>query len=696
MNFHKIIIFTIVFLWHSLAGAQVITGIVCDKITKLPVSDVYVYLNGTSISTFTNISGRFELKTKSVINTKLVLYHLSHETVIINNPFDGIDTLYLEERVKTIREVTISAARFTREQKMKAFREQFLGMSRAGRSCIIVNEDDIELTTHFNRLLASSDKPIEVMNHYLGYKISIILVDCFVQYAANGPVIFSLDSDYAQSSFFAVILLFTDLYPDSRRMKRRRDNVYENSSNYFFKSWVNDDLKDNGFILFNRGLSFNYRQYFSIKDTLSQKMISIIPSMEHSRDTVIQPVSNFPDTLKRNGKTIFILPNNDTLMRKQTMMSVVPTIPSASGLDKGEGTFYTGPKLSGKISVLYRRKIQSDIYFMTDTFMVDLYGNIRPINKIAYNGQMGENRVGDMLPIDYELTVASAETKQMTLIFHGSGLKAIYLSGTGTVTIDWGDGSPSQTGSLVPFNESEWGNLNTMYKYGVKNDYSKISTYTITITGTNITHLNCMSHEGSNRFTSLDVSKNNDLKVLWCMFNQLTSLDISKNTELISLQCMYNQLTKLDVSNNIKLTELSCFANPLTTMNFKKNAALTKLACGGNLSSLDVSGAIALTELNCIKNPLLQKLDLSKNTKLNRLTCTSNQLTSLKLGKNDELTLFQCDSNQLSAEMLNTLFEYLNSNSVLKEKTISIGNNPGTDTCNKSIATDKEWKVIIE
>ena len=65
--------------------------------------------------------------------------------------------------------------------------------------------------------------------------------------------------------------------------------------------------------------------------------------------------------------------------------------------------FYTGPKLSGLFSVLYRKKIQSDIYFMTDSFWVDRYGNIDQINKISFTGQMGENRAGDMLPIDYEL-----------------------------------------------------------------------------------------------------------------------------------------------------------------------------------------------------------------------------------------------------------------------------------------------------
>ena len=64
-----------------------------------------------------------------------------------------------------------------------------------------------------------------------------------------------------------------------------------------------------------------------------------------------------------------------------------------------------------------------------------------------------------------------------------------------------------------------------MYKYGVKHEYSEISTYTITISGTNITHLNCMNHEVNNPFTSLDVSKDTELISLLCTFNRLKSLD---------------------------------------------------------------------------------------------------------------------------------------------------------------------------
>ena len=129
---------------------------------------------------------------------------------------------------------------------------------------------------------------------------------------------------------------------------------------------------------------------------------------------------------------------------------------------------------------------------------------------------------------------------------------------------------------------------------------------------------------------NLDVSKKTELKDLDCSYNQLKNLNVCKNTELTGLYCNHNELTNLDVSNNTMLCHLRCNNNKLT--------------------SLDVS--------NCVI--CLNWIDIS--------------------------------SNQLSAGALNNLFETLNNN--LGFKKINIANNPGTSSCDISIATSKGWEVI--
>ena len=106
----RILIF-IMLLCNCFAGAQqVITSVVCDKATKLPVSDVYIVLDGTYTYAVTDASGRFELKTKTTTKASMALYHISYHEVIIDHPFDALtDTLYIEERTNTISEVLVTA-----------------------------------------------------------------------------------------------------------------------------------------------------------------------------------------------------------------------------------------------------------------------------------------------------------------------------------------------------------------------------------------------------------------------------------------------------------------------------------------------------------------------------------------------------------------------------------------------------------
>ena len=111
--------------------------------------------------------------------------------------------------------------------------------------------------------------------------------------------------------------------------------------------------------------------------------------------------------------------------------------------------------------------------------------------------------------------------------------------------------------------------------YGSK--YYTIKSQVVVIRG-DVTELNCLW----NQLTSLDVSKNTALEILFCSDNQLTSLDVSKNTALTELDCTYNQLTGLDVSKNTALEELYCSENQLTSLNISGCARLEALFCFSN------------------------------------------------------------------------------------------------------------------
>ena len=77
---------------------------------------------------------------------------------------------------------------------------------------------------------------------------------------------------------------------------------------------------------------------------------------------------------------------------------------------------------------------------------------------------------------------------------------------------------------------------------------------------------------------------------------------------------------------------------------------------------------------------------------ITHLDCSHVELMSLDVSKNAKLIYLRCGSNGLSIKMLNDLFKTLHSNNS-DYKSINISNNPGTDACDRSIATDKGWSV---
>ncbi len=218
------------------------------------------------------------------------------------------------------------------------------------------------------------------------------------------------------------------------------------------------------------------------------------------------------------------------------------------------------------------------------------------------------------------------------------------------ITIDWGDGDPEEFKSFKVYQDwDEDGEDEIHYvlsTYDIEHEYSNKNPHIITIKG-NIKRLDC----GGNNLTSLDVSKNTELKYLNCSSNNLTSLDVSKNTALIGLECHENNLTSLDVSKNTALTRLDCHENNLTS------------------------------------------LDVSKNTELIYLNCSSNNLTSLDVSKNTKLTELYCHENNLTSAALNQIFRDLPQGQPSKS-IIYINGNPGSNTCDKSIAKNKGWRVM--
>lgn len=227
----------------------------------------------------------------------------------------------------------------------------------------------------------------------------------------------------------------------------------------------------------------------------------------------------------------------------------------------------------------------------------------------------------------------------MTVEGNTIGLQIYSFNEGDIITIDWGDGTVEEFKSVEEYDEEDEEDeihyVLSIDSY-VEHEYSNRNPHIITIKG-KISEF--WQGEGTlrNNITSLNVSKCPALTVLDCAENNLTSLDVSKNTALTWLLCHYNNLTSLDVSKCPVLTELGCWSNKLTS------------------------------------------LDVSKNTALTWLNCRDNKLTSSAL-------------NQIFRDLPQGK-TWTEGHGYTEQSSIFISRNPGTDTCDKSIAENKGWEM---
>ena len=186
----------------------------------------------------------------------------------------------------------------------------------------------------------------------------------------------------------------------------------------------------------------------------------------------------------------------------------------------------------------------------------------------------------------------------------------------------------------------------------------------------NLTILYC----GFNQLTSLDVTNNPKIEQLRCAGNNLNSLDVSKNTELIEFEAYNNRLSSIDVSNNPKLYYIDLTNNQIKSIDVSKNLELERITCSDNkLTSIDVTNNQKLTTLNISGNSIV-KIDLGNNPELKHLICNKNKISELELSNNKKLKSLNVNDNNLTSLTVNCCPEIKRlkaNNNLIKEMDIS-------------------------
>lgn len=327
----KALFYIFCFLFYGSLYAQSVSGIVYDGVTKEPLLGASVYFEGTTIGGITNEQGKFSLYTEITSTSQLVVTYLGYTDVVLNASGKKPLTIYLLPKEESLDEVVVTATPlFTREQMLIAFRAQFLGRTKAGQSCKILNEDALRLRYNASKkqLIVSSNEILRVKNPYLGYEIRFRLYDCKISYFRK-----SLSPFDVQQSYYAGTSFFIDEKKDVRRYKKRRQEVYEGSSLHFMRTVATEKWDEEDFTIYKKGLPAYPKTHFIVSDTLGIKKV----------------------------------------------------------------------QLTDPVAILYDKKKRSDIRAKYTHYTIDGFGNFYPPDALVFSGLMGQQRLGDALPLDYGL-----------------------------------------------------------------------------------------------------------------------------------------------------------------------------------------------------------------------------------------------------------------------------------------------------
>ena len=328
--------------------AQLISGKIVDEF-DLPLYGVSVYFDGTTLGTTTNKEGTFELNVKAIPNSKLVISYIGYQSVYL----DSFETpIYLKLKPNTIalKEVVVEPIPFTRAEMLKIFREQFLGTTKGGKNCVILNEDAIQFTyeSKSRKLTAYADEKLKIKNNYLGYLIDFELVDFNIFFTKR-----SVSSQFVKSSFYAGTTFYNDLTTAQQSFQKNRIKSYTGSAMHLFKNLITNTWGKKEFVLFDGSFATKPDLFFEVTDFQNLKKV----------------------TIKNQEK--FTMSFN------------------------GNSKFYKS------FNLLFDNKEQSKVIFKTPVFYVDAYGNHTNIDAIDFSGAISEKRFGDLLPVNFESSTES-------------------------------------------------------------------------------------------------------------------------------------------------------------------------------------------------------------------------------------------------------------------------------------------------
>ncbi|MFD2873519.1 carboxypeptidase-like regulatory domain-containing protein [Mucilaginibacter ximonensis] len=337
-------------------GNYAISGNVTDD-KGAPLKSATVFISGSQKIMMCDAGGHFKFEHLNVGNYQLTVTMIGYVTfsqnVAIQNKSAHVD-IQLKIQDNQLAEVRIGG-KDNFEKHYQTFKELFLGKTKNGRACTIINPRVLNFSTKKKILFADASDFLIIENPRLGYRIKYLLKQ-FSYNSNTGITLYTGETNFEPMKGTPQMQATWD---------KNRLAAYKGSLMHFLRSVYRNRVLREGFI--------------------------INPILE--RDDSNPPIITYDarpvafDTLRRIVDSSFV-----GLRFKRLLYSYDPS------RAKTIQTNITTP-------VLKERLVDNDITQITlfnEEAIIDQNGAHRDYRDFLVEGSLGANRVGDQLPFEYQ------------------------------------------------------------------------------------------------------------------------------------------------------------------------------------------------------------------------------------------------------------------------------------------------------
>lgn len=382
----RILLLYLLLLSNILFSQNILKGFIKDNESKLGLSGANIFIANTSAATISDEKGYFEMEVNNS-NAEIIVSYVGYETISFSiksiQEFNTNKVLYLSKSNTKLNEVVINFTNIkNRESALKTFTYYFVGNSELASNVKLLNPDDIEFREQKEsenyKLIAFSDKPIILINKKLGYKISYILVDFEYNHDNAHENLYAYYNGYAQ--FIDII----DEYKlNKEKVNNNRKNAYKGSLMHFIRSMYTNTYNEEGFKITKFKKVPNPLYNPNTKSEVTKTHDGFSMKHHHPKYTIVKSELGLNENLivVEDGKKYLSFSDYiqvDFANKKE---------------DYNYAVRYNKVRNKFQTSEIQLKDIKVEI--LPD-------GNYSPGDKIVFYGHMSWEKIGDMLPFDYQ------------------------------------------------------------------------------------------------------------------------------------------------------------------------------------------------------------------------------------------------------------------------------------------------------